>query len=265
MIIALGLMVIGCIFENSKCGDDKKISNAQNEEALLEAAKFRRLEQYDHILLQRKTRKARYMLPFACLRNGVHLNIQGRALRNAMRAEEKIEGVPASSKVTRNLKVFNGLKGFAMLYVIWGQTFFFSWYSVINNPESVKQMRSQTLFNAVTASVYTVPVFFFCSGFLQTFSFTQKDKEESMFSFYKLVNYTVKKFLRYMPLNMVCLLATMFFLPLIGSGPIWNNFETIMAPCQTYWWTNMVWVSNFYPQNYDDKCMPWTWFLPCYV
>lgn len=33
----------------------------------------------------------------------------------------------------------------------------------------------------------------------------------------------------------------------------------------SYWWTNLIWINNLYPVNFDDKCLPWTWFIPCYV
>jgi len=26
----------------------------------------------------------------------------------------------------------------------------------------------------------------------------------------------------------------------------------------------LVFINNFYPANYDDKCLPWTWFVACY-
>ena len=36
-----------------------------------------------------------------------------------------------------------------------------------------------------------------------------------------------------------------------------------MAPCDTYWWTVLLQVNNIYPTNsFDDKCMPWAWFIP---
>jgi hypothetical protein len=35
-----------------------------------------------------------------------------------------------------------------------------------------------------------------------------------------------------------------------------------MAPCSRYWWTVLLQINNFYPAEYDDKCMPWAWFLP---
>ena len=54
-------------------------------------------------------------------------------------------------------------------------------------------------------------------------------------------------------------------MPTFGRGPIWDKYAEIIKPCQTLWWTNLVWINNFYPQKFDDKCLPWTWFVPCYI
>ena len=58
------------------------------------------------------------------------------------------------------------------------------------------------------------------------------------------------------------LMFAMFFMPMIGAGPIWPTYATVMAPCNTYWWTVLLQINNLYPKNYDEKCMPWAWFLP---
>lgn len=61
------------------------------------------------------------------------------------------------------------------------------------------------------------------------------------------------------------ILALLFLIPQLGGGPIWNKFETATAGCKQNWWTNLLWINNLYPVNFDDKCLPWTWFVPCYV
>jgi len=63
----------------------------------------------------------------------------------------------------------------------------------------------------------------------------------------------------------MALLATLYLLPLLGTGPIWNKFDTSVAGCNNYWWTNLIWINNIYPRNFEDKCLPWTWFVPCYI
>lgn len=77
------------------------------------------------------------------------------------------------------MKVFNGLKGIAVLLTGWGLTFFFSFYSFLSNPNDIDDMKNSYFFNIVTGTVYTAPLFFFCSGFLQTLSLLEKDKIES--------------------------------------------------------------------------------------
>lgn len=74
------------------------------------------------------------------------------------------------------MKVFNGLKGMAVLITGWGLTFYFSYYSILSNPKDIDDMLNSYFFNIVSCAVYTAPVFFFCSGFLQTLSFLEKDK-----------------------------------------------------------------------------------------
>lgn len=117
------------------------------------------------------------------------------------------------------------MKGSAMLLMIWGFTFWFVQFSVIGNPEELENMRKTLFFNIVSCTIYTVPTFFFCSGFLQTFSFMQKDQEVDMFTSDQLGKYYVKKFFRYMPLNVFCMLMVTKALPYLGNGPIWNFYD----------------------------------------
>jgi hypothetical protein len=51
LLIAMILMAVGTCVEMSGCGDKKEISSDQDAQILYEAAKFRRLKQYDAILL----------------------------------------------------------------------------------------------------------------------------------------------------------------------------------------------------------------------
>jgi hypothetical protein len=55
---------------------------------------------------------------------------------------------------------------------------------------------------------------------------------------------------------------------MLGAGPVWNNYqEKVMLPCKNYWWTNVLYINNIVPANgsFDEKCMPWAWFIPCMV
>jgi hypothetical protein len=39
------------------------------------------------------------------------------------------------------MKLFNGLVGFFLIYAIWANTYFFSWYGLYDNPQDVLAMR----------------------------------------------------------------------------------------------------------------------------
>jgi peptidoglycan/LPS O-acetylase OafA/YrhL len=155
-----------------------------------------------------------------------------------------------------------------MIFAAWGTTFYFSWYSVISNKPAVDDMLKTVTFNLfVSAAVYTVPVFFFISGFLQTHSFLHRNERDymQMFTFKNLAKYYFRKIFRFMPLNILSLLLLVKMMPYLGNGPVWNNFSQLVEPCNDKWWTNILWINNLYPQNYDDRCLPWTWFVPCYI
>lgn len=152
-----------------------------------------------------------------------------------------------------------------MICMVWGFTFYFVWFSVISNPDEVKEMRKSIVFNIVSGTVYTMPVFFFCSGFLQTYSFLQRDSQASMFTKQELGKWYLRKITRYIPLNGVAMLFTLFLVPFLGFGPIWDKFKMATAGCSSNWWTNLLWINNLYPRAFDEKCLPWTWFVPCWV
>ena len=39
------------------------------------------------------------------------------------------------------------------------------------------------------------------------------------------------------------------------------SFVDEISNCQTYWWTNLLYINNFYPINYKEQCIPWAWYL----
>lgn len=46
----------------------------------------------------------------------------------------------------------------------------------------------------------------------------------------------------------------------VGSGPMWFGQQTNPA-CDKYWWTNLLYINNFYPDGLQQECMGWSWYL----
>ena len=48
-------------------------------------------------------------------------------------------------------------------------------------------------------------------------------------------------------------------LPYVRSGPLW--FYIDVRHCENYWWTNILYINNFYPASSIDICLDVTWYL----
>lgn len=125
-------------------------------------------------------------------------------------------------------------------------------------------MKQSALFTIIPGVLFIVPVFLFASGFLSTFSLLSIPEHElwsvkTIWGFYK------KKMLKLVPFNIFCIAFCFFVMPYIGGGPVWLNYNKTLAPCKDYWWTNVLFINNFYPAEYDQQCMGWNWFIPVYL
>ena len=36
--------------------------------------------------------------------------------------------------------------------------------------------------------------------------------------------------------------------PFLGEGPLWYGIQK-KTPCHDYWWTNLLYINNFYPKT----------------
>jgi hypothetical protein len=153
------------------------------------------------------------------------------------------------------------------LWLLHGVSNFMSHYSILQNPAQANDYLHSWQFKVGTcSSLFAMPCLFMLSGMTNTLSFLQA-KDEQMFQPKRVLNYYVKKLTRYWLLVAVNLLVALYVIPVFGSGPIWENYAKLTSSCEQYWWTNLVYVNNFVPSggDFEDKCLPWTWFLPVTV
>ena len=47
----------------------------------------------------------------------------------------------------------------------------------------------------------------------------------------------------------------MYLFPLVGKGPIWSaiSAKKLANNCKDYWWTNVLYVNNFYPAKLEKE------------
>jgi hypothetical protein len=126
-------------------------------------------------------------------------------------------------------------------------------------------MKSQFIFLLISGAFMMAPLFYFALGFVSTFSLIHNKPEGEKMSIKEGLLFIAKRIIKLTPFNIFIVGFGACLVPTIGSGPFWNLYTQTMEPCNKYWWTNLAFINNFYPAAFDDKCMGWTWFLPCYV
>lgn len=161
----------------------------------------------------------------------------------------------------------SGIKIMLTAYILFGNTYLYTYYSIVTGSVQADEFRHSTMFLFVIGSYFATPVLFWVAGFLHAFSFLQQD-EDKLFTASNLGKWYFKKIFRYIPLIIFTLIIAMYIIPLLGGGPVWSYYDLkVMKGCHDYWWTNILLVNNIVPASgsFDDKCMPWTWFIPCLI
>lgn len=75
-----------------------------------------------------------------------------------------------------------------------------------------------------------------------------------------LFKYYFHRFWRLTPAYMFVLLFYDKMNGFLGDGPLWYQAQAKNA-CDKYWWTNLLYINNFYPTDMNASCFGWAWYL----
>jgi len=130
-----------------------------------------------------------------------------------------------------------------------------------DNPQHVNTYYVPGWFSSIILNgTLSVDSFFYLSGFLVAYLGMKelyKKGKINMFLYY------FHRIYRLTPPYFVALLVLWKLLPYFGQGPWWKLVDTYVSrtACDSYWWTNLLYINNFYPIHYNDQCMGWSWYL----
>ncbi|GBM36605.1 Nose resistant to fluoxetine protein 6 [Araneus ventricosus] len=63
-------------------------------------------------------------------------------------------------------------------------------------------------------------------------------------------------------LSQILVITLLLLLPLVGSGPIWDDVvDPTIKNCKQRWWLNLLGLNNFWPS--DTTCLAHTWLICC--
>ncbi|XP_023215921.1 nose resistant to fluoxetine protein 6-like [Centruroides sculpturatus] len=150
-----------------------------------------------------------------------------------------------------------GFRFFTICWVVVCHSYLYVNYGTLKHASMVGEVFSESIpFQVVLNSAPAVDSFFFLSGFLSVYGIL-KAKEKGIHLDIKL--YIFHRLWRLSPAYFMSV-ASMFFLPLLGSGPIWHvTLDFFLDKCRKNWWTNLIFLNNFI--NSDEMCIESSWYM----
>jgi peptidoglycan/LPS O-acetylase OafA/YrhL len=159
----------------------------------------------------------------------------------------------------------NGIRVISMFWVILGHTHYWALLTgaLTNTAYVLTHFPQRFSFQAIVNAFFAVDSFFFLSGVLVAYlTFREMERKKGRFPF---ITYYLHRYLR---LTMIYAFLLFFWWTLtvhLGSGPLWEVSTGAHSPtvqqCNKYWWTNLLYINNFYPWELGQECMGWSWYL----
>lgn len=162
------------------------------------------------------------------------------------------------------LGAFNGLRTFMMLWVILGHTLYVGVISVgFDNFEYIfAKVLNSAAFQLIIAGEYAVDAFFFMSGFLGVYMMLKEFSKVQKVGFKVWIMSIVHRYLRLTPTYAFTILVFTALAPyLVPDSPFSGVSLLKNNSCTQYWWTNLLYINNFYPVDFGQECTSWGWYL----
>ena len=162
--------------------------------------------------------------------------------------------------------VLDGLRALSLSWIILGHTINFMLDIGMSNPLDFYPLNGSNGAFAcspwfsifVVSANFAVDTFFFLSSFLLTMVMLRRIERGSSLPILLAV---ASRYIRLVPTLAFVILLFTLIVPYTGSGPFWYLVTDLVRNCGDRWWTNVLFVNNFYPHDYKAQCVPWTWYL----
>ncbi|XP_052756151.1 O-acyltransferase like protein-like [Galleria mellonella] len=156
------------------------------------------------------------------------------------------------------LECLDGIRAFAMMWVIIGHTFVNYLVSApLYNPlDAVDFIQSFWSLWIMSAPI-TVDTFFMLSGLLLVYSTAGKMTGLKLMQ--NLHLFYLNRYLRLFPVLAACILLQASLFHRVSDGPAWETVAAQTDQCRKYWWSTLLYIQNYYKSS--NMCLPHTWYL----
>ena len=165
-----------------------------------------------------------------------------------------------STKRTKSaITCVSGIGVLSMAWIILSRSYLvpFSIHVISDKWHFIDPVSTRFLRQLFTNSHSAFDSLFLLSGLLISYSSLRKmSKQNGKLS---LIKFYVHKLVHVVPLYYFVLFFFYKIFPHTALGTNWNFRE--VRQCGDYWWTNTLFINNFYPTEVRDTCYTATWFL----
>ncbi|KAJ8721312.1 hypothetical protein PYW07_002087 [Mythimna separata] len=156
------------------------------------------------------------------------------------------------------LECLDGIRAFAMMWVIIGHTFVNQTSSqIMANPADVLAWITSLESVWITAGPITVDTFFMLSGLLLVY--TTAGKLSSMKLVKSLHLFYLNRLLRMFPALAAVILLQISIFSRVADGPYWSVAAAHTHRCRVYWWSTLLYIQNY--MNPNHMCLAHSWYL----
>ncbi|UYV63998.1 hypothetical protein LAZ67_2006285 [Cordylochernes scorpioides] len=153
-----------------------------------------------------------------------------------------------------SLRPVHGMRFISLTWVVAGHSYLFVHFGYFHYSMKLSEFPRSFLFQAIANAAPAVDTFIFISGLLTTYGLFKTAKPAL-----NVALYLIHRVWRLMP-SYCIVMALLFMIPLIGSGPVWFlTLDPQIQNCRNNWWTNFLFANNYL--NTDKPCLEHTWYL----
>jgi peptidoglycan/LPS O-acetylase OafA/YrhL len=159
-----------------------------------------------------------------------------------------------------SLEMLNSVRVMSIGWVILGHTClnYLSVPVLSNFTNYLDEITKPNYILAYTA-FYAVDSFFWLSGLLMSYLFII-EVEKSM-SVGKFIMVYIHRFLRITPVYMFVIFFFWSMQKYIGNGPLWIGVGDFNEDCDSYWYSNLIYMNDFIPDGNVSNCIGVSWYL----
>lgn len=160
-----------------------------------------------------------------------------------------------------SIRSINGIRAISMTWVLLGHVYFFGILTPPDNIVGTLKINERFTYQAIANAYVSVDSFFFLSGFLVAYITLKKmDRVGGTLNYLAFI---LHRFIRLTPSYLFAIFIQTSLYPFIVNSPdgLLVRAGAKNDMCHKYWWTNLLYINNFYPWEMYDECLGWAWYL----